>query len=143
MQLDSLYQTLFQGQPLVWDTERLANNLQELGLAEHRRAADRWIEKNQFLPSSLDMTSIVDECGRNLKPQVRDHLLSEAKKRRHSVLAIQLFSNADGQQGLFANDARLGRCWIWLGTTTEHALTCTTLVQAKIPCTYPMTSAQA
>ena len=32
MQLDSLYQTLFQGQPLVWDTERLATNLQELGL---------------------------------------------------------------------------------------------------------------
>jgi len=130
MQLDSLYQTHLQGQPLVWDTERLATYLQELGLAEHRRAADRWIEKNQFLPSSLDITSIVDESGRNLKPQIRDHLLTQAKKRRHSVLAVQLFNNTNGQQGLFANDARLGRCWIWLDTSTEHPFTCVTLVLA-------------
>ena len=130
MNPDSLYQTHFKDQPLVWDTEKLAICLQELTMAEHRRAADRWVEKNQFLPASLDITSILDENGRKLKPQVRDHLLAEAKKRRHSVLAIQLFINADGQQGLFANDARLGRCWVWLGTNGSHPLTCATLIKA-------------
>ena len=130
MNPDSLYQTHFQDQPLVWDTEKLATRLQELTMAEHRRAADRWVEKNQFLPVSLDITSILDENGRKLKPQVRDHLLAEAKKRRHSVLAIQLFINADGQQGLFANDARLGRCWVWLGTNGSHPLTCAILIKA-------------
>ena len=130
MNPDSLYQTHFQDQPLVWDTEKLAICLQELTMAEHRRAADRWVEKNQFLPVSLDITSILDENGRKLKPQVRDHLLAEAKKRRHSVLAIQLFINADGQQGLFANDARLGRCWVWLGTNGSHPLTCAILIKA-------------
>ena len=130
MNPNSLYQTHFQDQPLVWDTEKLATRLQELTMAEHRRAADRWVEKNQFLPVSLDITSILDENGRKLKPQVRDHLLAEAKKRRHSVLAIQLFINADGQQGLFANDARLGRCWVWLGTNGSHPLTCATLIKA-------------
>ena len=127
---DSLYKTHFEDQPLVWDTEKLATHLQELTMAEHRRAADRWVEKNQFLPVSLDITSILDENGRKLKPQVRDHLLAEAKKRRHSVLAIQLFINADGQQGLFANDARLGRCWVWLGTNGSHPLTCAILIKA-------------
>ena len=130
MNPDSLYQTHFQDQPLVWDTEKLATHLQQLTMAEHRRAADRWVEKNQFLPVSLDITSILDENGRKLKPQVRDHLLAEAKKRRHSVLAIQLFINADGQQGLFANDARLGRCWVWLGTNGSHPLTCAILIKA-------------
>jgi len=130
MNPNSLYQTHFQDQPLVWDTEKLAICLQELTMAEHRRAADRWVEKNQFLPASLDITSILDENGRKLKPQVRDHLLAEAKKRRHSVLAIQLFINADGQQGLFANDARLGRCWVWLGTNGSHPLTCAILIKA-------------
>ena len=130
MNPNSLYQTHFQDQPLVWDTEKLAICLQELTMAEHRRAADRWVEKNQFLPVSLDITSILDENGRKLKPQVRDHLLAEAKKRRHSVLAIQLFINADGQQGLFANDARLGRCWVWLGTNGSHPLTCAILIKA-------------
>jgi len=130
MNPDSLYQTHFEDQPLVWDTEKLATHLQQLTMAEHRRAADRWVEKNQFLPVSLDITSILDENGRKLKPQVRDHLLAEAKKRRHSVLAIQLFINADGQQGLFANDARLGRCWVWLGTNGSHPLTCAILIKA-------------
>ena len=130
MNPDSLYQAHFEDQPLVWDTEKLATHLQALNMAEHRRAADRWVEKNQFLPIGLDITSILDENGRKLKPQVRDHLLAEAKKRRHSVLAIQLFINAEGQQGLFANDARLGRCWVWLGTNGSHPLTCAILVKA-------------
>jgi len=130
MTSDSLYQTHFQGQPLVWDTQKLTDNLQKLGLAEHRRAADRWIEKSHFLPASIEMTSVTDESGRELKPQVRDHLLSQAKKRRHSVLAVQLFSNADGQQGLFANDARLGRCWVWLDTNTHNPLSPSMLAEA-------------
>jgi len=113
MQDEALYQTHIDNKLLVWDTEKLLNHLNQLGLVENRRATDRWLEKQQLLPASLDTSQLLDEAERGLKPQVLDHLLGQAKKRRHCVLMLQLFKTADGHHGLLANDARHGRRWLW------------------------------
>ncbi len=113
MQTSMIYQTHVGENLMVWDTERLLDHLQQQGLAENRRGADRWLEKNQLLPASLDYSELVDEAQRSLKPQVLDYLLEQAKKRRHSILMLQLFKTTQGQHGLLANDARHGRRWLW------------------------------
>ncbi|MDC9720268.1 MAG: sulfate adenylyltransferase subunit CysD [Gammaproteobacteria bacterium] len=109
----SIHQTHAGENRMVWDAEQLLAHLQQQGLAKNRRAADRWLEKTQLLPPCLDTNQLVDENHKSLKPQVLDHLLETAKKRRHNVLMIQLFQTADGSHGLLANDARHGRRWLW------------------------------
>ncbi len=110
------YQTHLNQHPLVWDTQQLQEHLLQQGLADNRRAVDRWLEKTNLLPNVLDTNQLRDETGSKLKPQVLDHLLTQAKKRRHSVLMLQFFTTADGHHGLLANDARQGRRWLWNDT---------------------------
>jgi sulfate adenylyltransferase subunit 2 len=126
MQDSTIYQTHIGDSLMVWDTEQLLDHLQQQGLAENRRAADRWLEKNLPLPASLEYSDLVDEDKRSLKPQVLDHLLEQAKKRRDSVLMLQLFETTQGQHGLLANDARNGRRWLW----NPHAFDAHSLLEA-------------
>ncbi len=126
MQELTAYQTHLSQNPLVWDTPQLQDHLLQQGLADNRRAVDRWLEKTNLLPNVLDTDQLRDETGSKLKPQVLDHLLTQAKKRRHSVLMLQLFTTADGHHGLLANDARQGRRWLW----SEAAYTANSLIEA-------------
>ncbi|HIG36480.1 MAG TPA: hypothetical protein EYQ12_02485, partial [Oceanospirillaceae bacterium] len=126
MQELTAYQTHLSQNPLVWDTPQLQDHLLQQGLADNRRAVDRWLEKTNLLPNVLDTDQLRDETGSKLKPQVLDHLLTQAKKRRHSVLLLQLFTTADGHHGFLANDARQGRRWLW----SEAAYTANSLIEA-------------
>ena len=65
-----------------------------------------------MLPAPVSHGDIYDEQQKPLKPQVVEQLLSTAKKRRHNILYVQAFVFQD-QHGLFANDAKGSRRWLW------------------------------
>lgn len=97
---------------LVWDTQNLSDYLQDQGISNNRKGTDRWLEQQAMLPVPLAIEDIRDEQQLALKPQVIELLLSNAKKRRQNVLFVQAFS-FQGRTGLFANDAKGSRRWLW------------------------------
>ncbi|MCP4881992.1 MAG: sulfate adenylyltransferase subunit CysD [Gammaproteobacteria bacterium] len=99
----------------VWDTQSLSELLQQEGISNNRKGTDRWLEQQAMLPATLSITELRDEQDKRLKPQVVDHLLGNAKKRRHNVLFLQVFSFQE-RFGLFANDAKGSRRWLWNDT---------------------------
>ena len=148
MQEPTLYQTHNAQNLMVWDTQQLEQHLQQQGLADNRRAVDRWLDKNNLLPACLTYEQLRDENDRSLKPQVIEHLLNQAKKRRHSVLMLQLFTTQGGHHGLLANDARQGRRWLWSDTeytasSLLEALTALTLHCGKDTLLLPHKAATA
>lgn len=97
---------------VVWDTASLDTHLQTKGLSNNRKGADRWLEQQGMLPDALTQESLADEQARPLKPQVAEHLIAIAKKRRQNVLYVQSFSFND-HVGMYANDAKGSRRWLW------------------------------
>ena len=97
---------------LVWDTHSLAEQLQAKDIANNRKGTDRWLEQQAMLPAPVSQGDIYDEQQKPLKPQVVEQLLTTAKKRRHNILYLQAFVFQD-QHGLFANDAKGSRRWLW------------------------------
>ncbi|MDP6968540.1 MAG: sulfate adenylyltransferase subunit CysD [Gammaproteobacteria bacterium] len=97
---------------LVWDTQSLSQHLQDKGIVNNRKGADRWLEQQGMLPSPVSVENLHDDQQQALKPQVVEHLLSSAKKRRHNVLFVQAFCFQQ-HFGLFANDAKGSRRWLW------------------------------
>ena len=97
---------------LVWDTHSLAEQLQAKDIANNRKGTDRWLEQQAMLPAPVSHGDIYDELQKPLKPQVVEQLLTTAKKRRHNILYVQAFVYQD-QHGLFANDAKGSRRWLW------------------------------
>ena len=108
---------------IIWDTSSLDAELQTQGISNNRKATDRWLEQQQILPATVELDDLRDEQGKALKPQVVEHLLSIAKKKRQNVLFIQGFEH-DGHTGLFAHDAKGSRRWLWNDTPwTTDSLT--------------------
>ncbi len=97
---------------LVWDTQTLSQHLQNKGTINNRKGADRWLEQHDMLPAPVTLSNLHDEQQQALKPQVVEHLLNNAKKRRHNVLFVQTFC-FQTHYGLFANDAKGSRRWLW------------------------------
>ena len=76
---------------IIWDTSSLDAELQAQGISNNRKATDRWLEQQQILPATVELDELRDEQGKALKPQVVEHLLNIAKKKRQNVLFIQSF----------------------------------------------------
>ena len=108
-----MYYTSHQEQDrLVWDTLSLSNLLETQGTTNNRKGTDRWLEQMGMVPLSIDIENLHDEASQGLKPQVVEHLINTAKKHRHNILCVQAFSHA-GHVGLYANDAKGSRRWLW------------------------------
>ena len=108
-----MYYTSHQEQGrLVWDTLSLSSLLETQGTTNNRKGTDRWLEQMGMVPLSIDIENLHDEASQGLKPQVVEHLINTAKKHRHNILCVQAFSHA-GHVGLYANDAKGSRRWLW------------------------------
>ena len=108
-----MYYTSHQGQNrLVWDTLSLSSLLETQGTTNNRKGTDRWLEQMGMLPLPIDIENLHDEASRALKRQVVEHLINTAKKHRHNILCLQTFT-FEGHVGLYANDAKGSRRWLW------------------------------
>lgn len=96
----------------IWDAHTLSNLLEAQGITNNRKGTDRWLEQQASLPLPIDIEHIKDEAQRSLKPQVVEHLIKLAKKQRQNVLCVQAFA-LEGHFGLYANDAKGSRRWLW------------------------------
>ncbi len=108
-----MYYTSHQAQErLVWDTLSLSSLLETQGTTNNRKGTDRWLEQMGMLPLPIGIENLHDEASRALKPQVVEHLINTAKKHRHNILCVQIFT-FEGHAGLYANDAKGSRRWLW------------------------------
>jgi len=112
---------------VIWDTHNLSSFFEAEGITNNRKGTDRWLEQHGALPSPIDIKNLQDEQAKSLKPQVVDHLISLAKKHRQNVLCVQTFT-FEGHTGLYANDAKGSRRWLW----NDHAWNLNTLQEALI-----------
>ena len=110
-----IFSSTLDGQRLVWDATLLASLLEEQGVSNNRKGADRWLTKQGWIPEFIHTDDIVDEIGQPLKKQVAHDLICLAKKRRQSLLVVQSFTTKN-KYGLFAHDAKGSRRWLWRDT---------------------------
>ena len=96
------------GQVICWNKATL---LEQIGSAASIRTIERAL--TLFLPSTLKVESVRDHLGHGLNPLVRDHLESEAKRKRIPSLVVQLHNSEHGKV-LMANDGRGARRWVWV-----------------------------
>ena len=122
----TLPETLFKnrrdavGRETFWDTasvhELIGDGAQSL------RSTERLLEKATFLPETLKVKDVRDEHGHGPTALVRDHLESEAKRKRWHSVVIQLCDVPGHGLLLFANDGRMARRWTWVAELTLDAL---------------------
>lgn len=104
----------------VWDTEAAFEHLKMQGEAETKRTAERRLNALRLLPDTLASSDLLDELDRRPNRLVLEWAITQAKKRRHRLLFVQLNSLPGGRPCLHANDAREARFWIPL--TSDKAL---------------------
>lgn len=100
------------GKPLPLHTRRILELWGLAGSEADRRRVERAIEAQGALPAALTVDDLRDEEDRLPKTLVVEALSSEARRRRHLVLLLQLHRVDDERGVLLANDAREGRRWI-------------------------------
>ncbi len=122
-----LPQALYKKHPSAgyWDTQSFHDLLMEEGSDQTLRSTERLLEKADWLPAPLTVEQLHDELNRPLTQLVVQSLEAQAKKKRLSMLFLQLHSGADGRQVLMSNDGRGARRWIFiddlsLETFIEH-----------------------
>ncbi len=103
-----------QGLALYWDTKSVHEVLKQGLAAQTLRSTERLLESSGLLPVGLKLTEIRDEFGRSPIFKVVNQLDQQARQKRFLSLVIQ--QHYDEQHGwiLFANDARMGRRWLYL-----------------------------
>lgn len=106
----------------VWDTETAFIYLQNAGLAETKRTAERRIHELQIWPALLAPSDLQDELQRPLKQLVLRQAIESARKRRERILFVQLFIWPDNTACLHANDPRNARIWLPLANTSMTCL---------------------
>lgn len=109
--------------PRVWDTERAFQHLKIAGQADTKRTAERRLHELAILPHELKPDSLEDEFRRKPIPAVLNWDIEQARSKSKLVLFGQLCQLPSGNDCLHANDARGGRYWVPLETTTagqEH-----------------------
>lgn len=106
-----------------WDTESAYLQLQELGVADTKRTAERLLHKLDLLPEALGPAMLRDEQGHQPTPAVLDWEISQARSKRVLTVFAQLSSLAGGQACLHLNDARGARYWLPLAVQEADAAT--------------------
>ena len=107
--------------PGVWDTARAHAHLQDLGLTESRRTAERRLNEWRVWPASLGAESLRDELGRPCHGLVLQSVLAQARRQRRRTLFVQAQPLPDGRCWLHANDTRGGRYWVMLEACANPA----------------------
>ncbi|MTW14104.1 sulfate adenylyltransferase subunit CysD [Pseudoduganella eburnea] len=98
-----------------WDTESAYLQLQELGVADTKRTAERFLHKLDLLPSALEPEMLRDELGRQPTPAVLQWEIGQMRSKRILPVFAQLSPLPGGQACLHFNDARGARYWLPLG----------------------------
>jgi len=96
----------------VWDTERAFMHLQELGLADTKRTAERRLHELGWLPPALKAEDIHDDAEQAANQLVLRWQLEQARQKRRLILFAQLHQAPGSCLCLHANDARQGRYWV-------------------------------
>ncbi len=107
--------------PQIWDTDLAFQHLKAQGQADTKRTAERRLHQLELLPPALEPTDVRDELDRPLVTAILDWQLAQARKQRYLVLLLQLHALPDGQECLYANDARGARYWRPLGQVANAA----------------------
>ena len=97
--------------PRLWSTEAAFQHLQEAGLAETKRTAERFLQRAQMLPQELTPALLRDETGAAPTPAVLGQLIDSSRAKRKLALFAQLATLPGGVACLHVNDARGGRYW--------------------------------
>ena len=114
--VESIYQnrTGEPGADLAWDTHSVHEIMSQSVNGElSLRTTERALEEAGFLPEVIPLESVQDERGRLPKAVVLQSLVQTAKKKRHTVLVVQIQAFRDCFV-LMGNDGRLGRRWYFL-----------------------------
>lgn len=106
-----------------WDTEGAYRHLQELGIADTKRTAERVLHKLGLLPTSLEPALLRDEGGHQPTPAVLEWEISQVRSKQLLTVFAQLSAMPGGQACLHFNDARGARHWLPLGASQADAAT--------------------
>ena len=107
------------GNTQYWDIQSTHELLLVSGQEQSLRATERAFENSDLLPPAHKMVDITDEFGRPPKLTVMTQMDALAKQKRYLSLIVQLHQGKSGGQLLFANDARLGRRWLYIKNTDD------------------------
>ncbi len=97
-----------------WDTQSLHDVLTQAGKEQTLRSTERLLEKSTWLPDILSVDALRDEQDRPLTALVAQSLEDQAKKKRQSMLFVQLHDLPNSGQVLMSNDGRGARRWIFV-----------------------------
>jgi sulfate adenylyltransferase subunit 2 len=111
------------GQHAVWTTELAFLKMQQAGLADTKRTAERRLHELALLPPELNAATLRDEKGRQPTSTVLDWEIAQARSQRKLVLFAQLHTLPGGRPWLHANDARGARYWLPFSQTIDAPAT--------------------
>ncbi len=110
------------GDPILWDSHRVHEQLQSEGEDVSLRTVERLIDQSHLLPEALKLADVRDESGNPLNALVRDDLSQEAKRKRYPSLIVQTHKHKEAGLVLMANDGRQGRKWLFDHETQTNLL---------------------
>ncbi len=107
----------------AWDLAQACEFVQQHGLADSRRTAERRLHAWGLMPQVLELAALRDEQGRVPRGLVMGSLLAQVRARRDLALFAQCHQLSDGRALLHANDARGARFWVGLrGLDADSAI---------------------
>ncbi|MCH8257274.1 MAG: phosphoadenosine phosphosulfate reductase family protein, partial [Proteobacteria bacterium] len=110
-----------QGTLIPWDTSSVHELIRQTSPGQTLRATERALESSGLLPHTRKLPDIRDEFDRPPKTQVVTSLDTEARRKRWLSLILQTHRSDKAGLVLFANDARLGRRWLYLDDIDDAA----------------------
>jgi len=122
-----------------WDTQSLHDVLTQAGNEQTLRSTERLLEKATWLPDILSLEALRDEQDRPLTAMVAQSLEDQAKKKRQSMLFVQLHDLPNDGQVLMSNDGRGARRWIFVNNLSvdDFATHLDTLSDGKSSMVWP------
>lgn len=98
-----------------WNAHSISSHLWNGDDAASLKRTERWLADEGLAFDIANAESLVDEHKRAAKRLVLKQLMSSARRKRQTLVFASLQQAKDGTQILFANDARNGRRWVFLG----------------------------
>ena len=95
----------------AWDTDSHYKLLAQKKIFKTKRSYERWVEKEGFLPSNLNLENYKDALGDRLNSLIQNYFIQEYERQRKLILFIQYFESKN-HKFIFANDRRKGRLWV-------------------------------
>ena len=97
----------------VWDAKRAHQLVVDTGKTQSQRSTERLLDAMAELPKALELSDLIDEDLRPLKPAVVHQLADDAKRKRQPSWVLQ--SACHGPDVVVSvNDGRLARQWVFV-----------------------------